>query len=138
MDPNIVVAAQRIATQAHDGQYRRNGQVPYIEHPRAVASRVGEDVEAQVVAWLHDVLEDCDVSKEQLQEAGIPEQCIAAVELLSKTPGEDYDAYLERVAANPLASKVKIADMISNLADHPTNKQLKKYAKGLTRLTRDL
>lgn len=137
MDPDIAVAAQRIATRAHNGQYRRNGKVPYIEHPKAVASRV-DGTEAKAVAWLHDVLEDCDVSKEQLQSAGIPPQCIEAVELLSKTPDGDYDEYIERVAQNPLASKVKIADMISNLADHPTNEQLKKYAKGLTRLTRDL
>ena len=138
MDPNIAVAAQRIATQAHDGQFRRDSGEPYIEHPRAVASRVGDDVEAQVVAWLHDVLEDCNVSKEQLQEAGIPQHCIDAVELLSKTPDHPYEDYLKRVAQNPLATKVKIADMISNLADHPSKNQLKKYAAGLVRLTRDL
>ncbi|MDQ8181703.1 hypothetical protein [Pelagicoccus sp. SDUM812005] len=138
MDPNIAVAAQRIATQAHQGQFRRGGTVPYIEHPKAVVSRVGNGVEEQVVAWLHDVLEDCEVTAEQLREAGIPEHCIEAVELLSKPENCDYEDYLERVAQNPLATKVKIADMISNLADNPTNKQLKKYAKGLSRLTRDL
>lgn len=138
MDPDLSVAAQRIATEAHEGQFRRDGKVPYIEHPRAVASRVGNGIDAKIVAWLHDVLEDGDVTVEQLEAAGIPSRCIDAVVLLSKTPRVSYEAYLEAVAQDPLATKVKIADMISNLADNPTDKQLKKYAKGLMRLTRDL
>jgi hypothetical protein len=50
------------------------------------------------------------------------------------TPETDYDDYPERVAASPIAAKVKIADMLSNLADDPTPKQIRKYAKGLLRL----
>ncbi len=138
MNPETVALAQRIATEAHEGQFRRGGVIPYIEHPRAVAGRVGNDFDAQVVAWLHDVLEDSEVSAEQLRDQGIPDHCIDAVILLTKTREISYEDYLERLAQSPLATKVKIADMISNLADNPTNKQLKKYAKGLSRLTRDL
>lgn len=138
MKHETVALAERIATEAHEGQFRRGGVIPYIEHPRAVAGRVGDDLDAQVVAWLHDVLEDSEVPAEQLREQGIPEHCIAAVTLLTKTRETNYEQYLEGLAQSPLATKVKIADMISNLADNPTNKQLKKYAKGLSRLTRDL
>lgn len=134
----IVELAKQIATKAHLGQFRRGGLVPYIEHPAAVASRVGEDLDAQIVAWLHDTIEDCPVTAKQLLDAGIPEHCVAAVELMSKKKGDDYESYLEAIAASPLARKVKIADMISNLADNPSVKQLKKYSKGLLRLTRDL
>ncbi|MDQ8184008.1 hypothetical protein [Pelagicoccus sp. SDUM812002] len=138
MEATIVGLAERIATEAHAGQYRRDGSTPYIEHPRAVASRVGSDPNAQVVAWLHDVLEDSDLTADHLLENGIPRHCADAVELLTKSEDTDYETYLERVAQSPLATKVKIADMISNLADSPSTKQLKKYAEGLMRLTREL
>lgn len=133
----IVELAEKIATEAHQGQFRRGGSIPYIEHPRAVVSRVGDDLDAQVVAWLHDVVEDCDVSAENLHENGIPEKHVSAVLLLTKTKGLDYQSYLDLVAQCPLATKVKIADMISNLADNPTPRQIRKYAVGLERLTRD-
>lgn len=134
----LVALAEQIAREGHQGQFRRGGEVPYIEHPKAVAARVGPDEHAQVVAWLHDVLEDTSVTQDDLREKGIPEACIEAIILLTKTKGTRYEEYLEKVAASPLAAKVKIADMISNLADQPSDRQLKKYAKGLLRLTQDL
>jgi len=133
----IVELAEKIATEAHQGQFRRGGVIPYIEHPKTVVSRLGEDHDAQIVAWLHDVLEDCVVSEKDLIERGIPEKHLHAVRLLTKTKGVSYEDYLEGVARSKLASTVKIADMISNLADHPTPRQIRKYAKGLERLTRD-
>ncbi|MEN3942035.1 hypothetical protein WJU23_12125 [Prosthecobacter sp. SYSU 5D2] len=108
--------------------------VPYIEHPRAVVGRVGDDKDAQVVAWLHDVLEDSGLTAESLVEAGIPAHLVKVVVLMTKTEGTDYEAYLEGIAGSALARKVKIADMLSNLADGPSEKQMRKYAKGLLRL----
>ena len=134
----LIQLAEAIATDAHSGQFRRGGVVAYIEHPRAVVGRVGEDPEAQVVAWLHDVIEDSEHTAESLVEAGIPSPLVDAVVLLTKTKETGYEDYLERVASSPLATRVKIADMISNLADCPTKKQMRKYAEGLHRLTRDL
>lgn len=138
MSESIVELAEFIATEAHEGQFRRGGVVPYIEHPRAVVSRVGADEEAQVVAWLHDVIEDTDVTAEELVQRGIPAPLVEAVVALTKTRETVYEEYLEAIAASPLATQVKIADMLSNLADHPTKKQIRKYAKGLLRLTRPL
>lgn len=131
----IVRLAERVATEAHLGQFRRGGSVPYIEHPRAVANRVGDDPDAMVVAWLHDVIEDTGETAESLLEKGIPRHCVEAVTLLTKGTGTDYDTYLERVACSPLATKVKIADMLSNLSDQPTPSQIRKYAKALLRLS---
>jgi len=133
----LVKLSEEIATKAHAGQFRRGGQVPYIEHPRAVVSRVGNDQEAQIVAWLHDVLEDTEETTQSLEEVGIPIHLITAVDLLTKTREVKYDNYLDRIAACPLAKKVKIADMLSNLSDNPTKKQILKYSKGLQRLLRD-
>lgn len=131
---SLLALAEKLASEAHAGQFRRTGE-PYIEHPRAVVSRVSDDPDAQVVAWLHDVIEDTDVTAEKLNAAGIPHHLVEAVSLVTKTKGKSYEDYLEDIAASPLATKVKIADMLSNLADNPTDRQIRKYAKGLLRLT---
>ena len=133
----LLTLAEQIATRAHDGQFRRGGVVPYVEHPRAVVGRLEDDPEAQVVAWLHDVIEDTDETAESLVEAGIPAHLVEAVVQLTKTRETRYEDYLEQISGAPLAKKVKVADMLSNLADHPTKKQIRKYAKGLLYLTRD-
>ena len=137
MSPDALVQlAENIATKAHAGQFRTGGVLPYIEHPKLVAKRVLGDHEAQVVAWLHDVIEDTGETEESLIEAGIPSHLVDAVRLMTKTRESSYEDYLDRIASSPLATKVKIADMISNLADNPTAKRIRKYAKGLLRLTR--
>jgi (p)ppGpp synthase/HD superfamily hydrolase len=133
----IVELAEKIATETHAGQFRRGAAIPYIEHPRAVASRVVDDLDAQVLANLHDVIEDCDVSAETLQKGGIPEKHVSTVLRLTKSEGLDYASYLDRAARYPLVTKVKIANMISNLADTPNPRQIRKYAVGLERLTRE-
>ncbi len=107
--------AEQIARRAHAGQLRRGG-APYIVHPEAVAKAVAGDPDAEAVAWLHDVIEDCGETRESLLAAGIPEHVVAAVEALTHSEDEDYDAAIKRAAANPLARKVKIADIRDNLA----------------------
>lgn len=128
---DVVVRAQALARSAHAGQFRRDGSTPYIVHPQAVALRVAGDPLAEATAWLHDVLEDTAVTAEVMRGHRIPEEVIACVRLLTKPEGAVYETYLQEVKANPLARKVKIADMLSNLADAPTDKQIVKYAKGL-------
>jgi len=134
---NIVNLAEKIATQAHEGQFRRGGIIPYIEHPKAVVSRVGDDQNAQVVAWLHDVIEDTDETAESLVDQGIPEELVKAVVLLTKTKESVYEEYIDAIASCEVAKAVKVADMLSNLSDKPTKKQIKKYSEGLLRLLRD-
>ena len=134
---SLVQLARRLATEAHAGQLRRGSERPFIEHPQAVVSRVGDDVDAQIVAWLPDVIEDSLHTADTLLEAGIPAHLVDAVVLLTKEPGIDYEAYVERVASSPLATQVKIADLISNLADNPTWAQIRKYSSALLKLTRE-
>jgi (p)ppGpp synthase/HD superfamily hydrolase len=125
-----------IALSAHANQYRRNGYTPYIEHPYAVADRVEHlGYKYICVALLHDVLEDTKVTANDLLAAGVEEDIVVAVQLLTKHPSCSYDEYLKLVKFNNLACHVKIADMLSNLADSPTNKQIRKYATGLLFLT---
>jgi (p)ppGpp synthase/HD superfamily hydrolase len=128
---DVVVRAAELARVSHLGQFRRDGVTPYINHPAAVASRVGGDSTAEAAAWLHDVLEDTDATVDTLREAKIPEEVIACVVLLTNKGDIGYERYLSQIKADPVAKKVKIADMLSNLSDHPSERQIVKYAKGL-------
>ena len=124
--------AFRIAKNAHSGQFRRDGLTPYINHPISVAERVQHFGYKYVcVAYLHDVLEDTSVTADELAREGIPDDIIEAVQLLTKHDDQSYDEYLFLINQNELARRVKIADMLTNLADNPTKNQIKKYAKGL-------
>jgi len=128
---NLVSRAAELARVAHAGQFRRDGVTPFIRHPEAVASRVAGDPIAEAVAWLHDVLEDTDLTVDDLREHQMPAEVIAGVVTLTKAGDMGYERYLSRIKADPLARKVKVADMLSNLSDHPTSRQIVKYAKGL-------
>ena len=118
--------------RAHSGQFRRDKRTPYIDHPASVAKRLRLESEAVVAtAWLHDVLEDTTETLETLRAAGLPEEVVLAVQILTKTEGMSYEAYLHCVRENTITRKVKVADMLSNLSDEPTARQIVKYAKGL-------
>ena len=132
-----VEQARQIAEQAHAGQFRRDGVTPYVTHPERVARRVAGDPDAEAVAWLHDVLEDTDETEEALLAAGVTQHIIDAVTVMTKAPSIDYDAYLARIKSNPLACKVKVQDMLDNLSDAPTERQIVKYARGLLFLLED-
>ena len=108
--------AQDIARKAHLGQTDKVG-ADYILHPERVASHVltlGGDDSALAAAWLHDVLEDCDVTAEDLASAGIPAPVISAVQAVTKRSGEPLEDYCARVRANPTALLVKRGDLADN------------------------
>jgi len=126
--------AEEIARKAHEGQFRRDKKTPYIVHPALVAQKVAGDANAVAVAWLHDVLEDTFETAETLRKQGIPVNIIEAVELLTKNSSVSYKDYLDKVKTSSLATKVKVADMLSNLSDSPTKKQIIKYSKGFLHL----
>tara|TARA_R110000824_G_scaffold139758_2_gene305139 strand:+ start:1219 stop:1647 length:429 start_codon:yes stop_codon:yes gene_type:complete len=132
-----VYAAKALAELAHKDQFRRDGVTPYIVHPQEVASRVKGDNSAEMVAWLHDVVEDTLFSLEYLREYGIQDDVITAVDLLTHKDREPYMEYIGRIKGNALATKVKIADMEANLSDSPTKRQIEKYERGLEYLRRE-
>lgn len=104
--------AYALAKKAHLGQKDKGGN-DYIEHPKAVASMMDTDIE-KAVAYLHDVVEDTKISFDDLKEYGFPNQIIEAVKALTKQKNESYDVYIDRVIKNPIAKKVKLADMKHN------------------------
>lgn len=113
---DVVAIAREIAIRAHDGQVDKAGRA-YVGHPGGVAARVeaaGGSQALVAAAWLHDVLEDTDVSSFDLVEAGIPVGVVATVEALTKREGESLDAYCQRVRADEGALMVKAADLEDN------------------------
>jgi (p)ppGpp synthase/HD superfamily hydrolase len=112
----LAEAADTVAEWAHAGQTDKTGH-DYITHPRRVAQRVayavGGDHPAVIVALLHDVLEDTEVTRSQLEER-FGERITDAVAAISRQPGEEPDHYYARVAADPLALEVKRADIADN------------------------
>jgi (p)ppGpp synthase/HD superfamily hydrolase len=125
LDQQLLLAPQ-VAARAHQRQKRKDG-TPYIAHPVRVALRVSTmigqyqeamNLEAQIGAFLHDVVEDTDVTLEELRELGFSEYVLHVVDAVTKKPGEKYADFILRVKnAGPVATAVKLADIDDNLAD---------------------
>jgi len=127
----MIDRAYQMAHRAHKGQFRRDGVTPYIRHPEDVAKRVAGDPIATAVAWLHDVLEDSSFTLNDLLERGFPPEVVEAVYILTHDRAVKYEDYIAIIARHPIARKVKIADILSNLNDKPTDRQIEKYARAL-------
>lgn len=109
---DFVKQAHKIAIDAHKGQTDKAGE-DYIKHPEFVAEQV-ETEEEKATAYLHDVLEDTMITEHDLKEAGMPDSVIKAVSVLTKKKNEEYFDYLKKVKKNPIARKVKLADIKHN------------------------
>ncbi len=108
----LTVRAMKIAYNAHHGAVD-NGGMPYILHPAHVAQQMTTEKET-AAALLHDVIEDTAVTADMLIAEGIPSDVVNIVEILTKKPDEDYFSYINRVATDKTATKVKLADLLHN------------------------
>lgn len=102
-----------ISVEAHIGQKTINGE-PFILHPLHVMSQMSTEDE-RIVAVLHDVVEDTDITFGMLMIEGFKEHQVEALRALYHPQGESYTEYIERVALNWLAIQVKIEDLIHNM-----------------------
>ncbi|MCD8088486.1 MAG: HD domain-containing protein [Oscillospiraceae bacterium] len=112
MSTEKVEKARKIAYQAHEGQVDKAGK-PYTEHLEFVASHVETEAE-KCVAYLHDVLEDTDYPPENI-ETIFGQEIYQAVCTMTHQNGEDYFDYVRRVSQNPIARRVKMADLTNNM-----------------------
>lgn len=106
--------ARDIAMRAHAGCVNPKTGEPYITHPAHVAACVQGDA-AKAVAWLHDVVEDTELTLDDLRTAGLDEDVVRGVDGMTHRPGEEYLDFVRRAAADPLARRVKEADVRHNL-----------------------
>ena len=117
---DLTKKAMRIAFDAHYGQTDR-GNTPYICHPLHVADRM-RDERTTTAAILHDVLEDTEVTVNDLVEEGIPSDIIDIVELLTRDKHTSYASYISRIieSGNLDAMLVKQADLEHNMDESRT------------------
>ena len=133
------VKALDLASWKHRDQKDKAGK-PYFGHVARVAKRC-ETLPAQIVALLHDVIEDTDVTPEMMEEMDFSEFIIKAVVCLTRREGESYEDYVRRAARNPIAREVKMADLEDNMnlnrlpeVSEEDLRRLKKYREALNYL----
>ena len=108
--------ALRFAAEKHKGQFRIGGD-EYITHPMAVAEIVrekGKNIDCQIAALFHDLLEDTDATESEIFKFG-NEEILKAVKLLTKQKGYDMAEYVAGIRQNEMAFAVKAADRLHNL-----------------------
>ncbi|HEY9298224.1 MAG TPA: GTP pyrophosphokinase [Phormidium sp.] len=131
METELLDKAIALAQTAHANQVDKAG-APYIGHPLRVMNSLSSVAE-KIVGVLHDSIEDSELTLEDLENAGFPDEIIEAIEAITKRPHEHYQAYLNRVIGNALALRVKIADMLDNMdikrIAEPTEKDWKRLRK---------
>lgn len=110
---SILDAAITLACRIHTGQVDKSGK-PYILHPLRLMLKF-ETLDEQIVSVLHDVVEDGNVTLDELRQLGLCEHVIHAIDCLSKRSGEAYEDFIARIRPDELARKVKIEDIRDNL-----------------------
>ncbi len=104
--------AMKIAYNAHRGQTDKNG-IPYIFHPIHLAEQMNDE-ETICTALLHDVIEDTDVTFEELELKGFSKSILDALKLLTHDDAEPYMDYIVKIKNNKIAKCVKLADLKHN------------------------
>lgn len=102
-----------LACKVHAGQVDKSGQ-PYILHPLRLLLKFRCENE-RIVSVLHDVIEDGDITLDELRTLGFSDLVIGEIDCLSRRKGEDYQDFICRLSSNDLAKKVKIEDIKDNL-----------------------
>lgn len=131
----------KIAFEAHKNQTDKNG-IPYIYHPIHLAEQMADE-KTICVALLHDVVEDTDITFEQLAREGFPDDIIKALKLLTHDDSIQYMDYVKEIKSNPIAAAVKLADLKHNsdltrldVIDEKAINRAEKYKKAIRLLSK--
>ena len=104
--------ALKLCFEAHKEQLDKTG-MPYVFHPFHLAEQMDDEI-STVCALLHDVIEDTDITMEMLAQMGFPQEVLSVLELLTHDEDVPYMDYVKNIGTNPVAKKVKIADLLHN------------------------
>lgn len=104
--------AIKLMFEFHKEQTDKSG-LPYVFHPFHLAEQMHTE-STTCVALLHDLIEDTSCTIDMLRVAGFGEKVVEAIQLLTHSKGEDYMTYVKRIAGNPIAREVKLADLKHN------------------------
>lgn len=132
--------AMKISFEAHKNQTDKNG-MPYIFHPIHLAEQM-TDEKTICVALLHDVVEDTDITFEQLKKEGFTRDIIDALKLLTHNESVSYMDYIKEIKTNAIATAVKLTDLKHNsdlsrldTVDEKAKKRVEKYKKAIELLS---
>ncbi|MBR3310536.1 MAG: GTP pyrophosphokinase [Solobacterium sp.] len=135
----MIWEALQIAYNAHHDQLDKGGNA-YFLHPVFVALQMDTE-EEKITGILHDVIEDTDVTLEDLKRQGFSENVIAAVDAMTRREDETYMEFIKRLSVNEIARHVKIQDIRNNMdltrIPEPTKKdwdRMEVYMQALTYL----
>ncbi len=109
---NLTKKALKISFQAHKNQLDKSG-IPYVYHPFHLAEQM-DDEYSVCVALLHDVVEDTEMTIDDLTEQGFPPEVTEALLLMTHDDSVPYMDYIKKIKTNSLATKVKLADLEHN------------------------
>uniref|UniRef100_A0AB33J0E8 HD domain-containing protein n=1 Tax=Prevotella sp. GTC17259 TaxID=3236795 RepID=A0AB33J0E8_9BACT len=109
----LYAKAMTLAIEKHDGQTDKGG-AKYVEHVKRVAARCNAD-ETKIVALLHDLLEDTDVTPDFLLSMGFSQEVVDDVLAVTRQEGENYADFILRVEQSERGKEVKIADLEDNM-----------------------
>lgn len=130
---NYVEKARTLAISVHAGQVDKAGKDYFSAHIAIVAEDVKDDPVAMTVAYLHDVVEDTPITIDDIR-AEFPPEVADAVAVLTHKKGVPYAYYIWQIQQNPIATKVKLSDLRSNmdlsrLPNVPSEKDVLRHMK---------
>ena len=132
----LYVKALSLATKTHEGQKDKAGE-DYINHPKRVAEKC-QSLDEKVTALLHDVIEDTDITTNDLKDLGFPQYIIDSILSVTKRENEDYMDFILRSKSNIIGRNVKIQDLLDNMdlnrLSVVTDKDLKRLQKYIASL----
>ena len=112
---NLIYKSLEIVVRLFEDKVDKGGN-PYFMHLLKVYSKVDNYLE-KCCALLHDVVEDTDVTYDDLRGVGFNDEIIEILTILTKNKGEDYRKYIERIisSGNIHALNIKLADLTHNM-----------------------
>ena len=132
--------ALKLCFEAHRDQTDKSG-MPYVFHPFHLAEQMTDEYTV-TVALLHDVVEDTDITFEDITGLGFPAEVTDALKLLTHDDAVEYMDYVAKIKHNPIAKAVKLADLSHNsdtsrldVVDEKALKRVEKYAAAIKLLT---
>jgi (p)ppGpp synthase/HD superfamily hydrolase len=107
-----------LAARLHRGaRYPSPEAEPYVFHALRVMLQFADPVD-QTAAVLHDVVEDTEITLDNLRDAAYRPEVVDAIDALTHHSHDSYEQYIDSVAHNPVARRVKIVDLEENLANN--------------------
>lgn len=135
-DYSYLRSVAQMARELHGDQTRWFTDEPYWKHPWAVAELIalnGGTVDQIAGGYLHDTVEDCDVTLEDLRGMGVRPTTLIVVDGLTQRPGESNDEFIYRAASDMLTNMPKRCDTVHNISTLPSAHSLwSKYILYLT------